>query len=120
MAAPTRSSPPTIGDPLSPPAPRSAGTDARRITPTLFGWLAGILDYWKRIAILPICLAVIAGALSYLLTPRYSATAAFFPESASTTGLPANLANLAERFGFSMGGESRQSAVFYADLVHSR
>jgi uncharacterized protein involved in exopolysaccharide biosynthesis len=79
-----------------------------------------VLDHWKRVVFVPLTLAALAGGLSYLLTPRYSATAAFFPEAASTTGLPANLASLAQQFGFNVGGEARQSAVFYADLVHSR
>lgn len=120
MASPTRSSPPTIGDAIGALTPHSSAAEQEHASLTLFGWLAGILDYWKRIVVVPLTLAALAGGISLLLTPRYSATALFYPESASSTGLPANLAGLAERFGFSLGGEARQSAVFYADLVHTR
>lgn len=89
-------------------------------TLTVFGWLAGVLAHLKLLIIVPLILTAGAAGISLLLPSRYSATARFYPETPSTTGLPANLASLADRFGFSVGGEPRQSTEFYGDLVRTR
>jgi len=105
-----------VTDTTPSPAPRRP----RYPSLTVFGWLDGVLAHLKPLITIPLIMAAAAAGITFLLPPRYSATARFYPEAPSTTGLPANLAGLADRLGFSAGGEPRQSAEFYAALLQTR
>jgi uncharacterized protein involved in exopolysaccharide biosynthesis len=100
------------------PSPQPGHTSGP--SPTLFGWLAGVVAHLRLLIIAPVLLAGAAAGISLLLPARYTAIARFYPESPAATGLPAGLASLADRLGFAVGAEARQSTEFYSQLTHTR
>ncbi len=71
----------------------------------------------------PLVVAALTGVITLLISPTYTATTTFVPETGTQGRLPsglAGLAGLATQFGVSLGPEASKSPRFYADILHSR
>ena len=69
---------------------------------------------------LPFLAALLTGALSLLIPPKFTATTTFVPEIRPQRALPSGLIGLAGQLGVSLGAEASQSPRFYAEVVESR
>lgn len=75
---------------------------------------------WRMILGAPIVVALLAGGLTFLQSPRYTAGASFVPQT-SDGRQAGGAAALAQQFGVNLGGErAGQSPQFYIDLLRSR
>ncbi len=86
----------------------------------LFGLAALLLKRWRLVVFAPLGVAAIAGAASYLVTPRYAATVTFTPDRTRETQIPGFLAGLAGQIGLNIGGQANQSPGFYIQVLQSR
>jgi uncharacterized protein involved in exopolysaccharide biosynthesis len=90
-------------------------------SPTLFGLTACLLAHWRLVLLGPTLIAVVATALTFLFTVRYSATSMFYPESRAPASLPAGLAGIANQFGMSLSNAAPQEGTdFYVQLLSAR
>lgn len=81
-----------------------------------------LLKSWKLVVGLPLAAAIVTAGISLLISPKFTATATFVPETeARGTSLPGGLAGVAAQFGVSLGGSGgADSPAFYADVLKSR
>ena len=89
----------------------------------LFGVANVLLRRWTLVAGLPLLAALLAGAVSLLVPPTFTATTSFVPEVRPQSRLPAGLGGLtgiAGQLGISLGADANQSPRFYADVVKSQ
>jgi len=89
----------------------------------LFGVANVLLRRWTLVAGLPLLAALLAGAVSLLVPPTFTATTSFVPEVRQQNRLPAGLSGLtgiAGQLGISIGADANQSPRFYADVVKSQ
>lgn len=68
----------------------------------------------------PLLVALLTGVASLLVSPTYTATTSFVPETNPQSRLPSGLAGLANQFGISLGSEASRSPKFYAEVLRSR
>jgi len=95
-------------------------TDQSRPSPTIFGIAACLLARWRLVLVVPLVFAAVAAAASFLLPIRFAATTMFYPETGSTSALPANLAGIASQFGLTVGPQPQQGTDFYVQVLTSR
>ncbi len=78
---------------------------------------------WKhrRLAIgLPVLASIGTLVVTLFISPTYTATTTFVPETNTQTRIPSNLAGLATPLGLSLGSEASKSPKFYAEVLRSR
>jgi uncharacterized protein involved in exopolysaccharide biosynthesis len=78
-----------------------------------------LLRHWKLVLGSPLIASLMTLAISFVVSPTFTASTAFVPE-ASQGGLPSGIAGLAGQFGISLGAEASQSPEFYAEVVRSQ
>jgi uncharacterized protein involved in exopolysaccharide biosynthesis len=80
-----------------------------------------LLKRWKLVVGLPLAAAFVAGVISLIVPPKYTATATFVPEEGqSGMSLPGGLAGLAAQFGVAVPSSGATGPAFYADVLQSR
>jgi len=80
-----------------------------------------LLKRWKLVVGLPLGTALAAALVSLVIPAKYTATAAFVPETESQrSNLPSGMAGIAAQFGIGIGGSGPNSPRFYADVLRSR
>ena len=87
---------------------------------SLVGVFNTILRRWRVVLGIPVLFAVIAGLMSLVVPPTFSAATTFVPEQRSQNRLPSALVGLAGQLGVSIGADPSQSPRFYGDLLRSR
>ena len=108
---------------LDPSVPTASAGDSGGGEVSPLALLNVLLRRWRLITVLPFVAAVIAAIYSLTITPMYTATTRFIPEtpSSQSSGV-SGLAGMAAQLGFSLGGgaSATQSPGFYAEILRSR
>lgn len=106
------------------PKPEPSSSDAPLVGNRNLLELGGVFWRHRRATVwFPLAVAVLTVAMTLFITPTYTATTTFVPETGTQGRLPsglAGLAGLATQFGISLGPEASKSPRFYADILHSR
>ena len=84
---------------------------------SFMGLLTVALRRRRLLVGLPLGVALVAVALSFVLPKEFEAESQFTPEE--KTELPGQVSDLAAQFGMAMGGGSGESVDFYAELLQS-
>jgi uncharacterized protein involved in exopolysaccharide biosynthesis len=87
---------------------------------TIFPILETLTVRYRFVLGVPFIAAVVTSVIVLLMTPAYTSTASFVPESSPGVQVPAGLAGVASQFGVSLGGQASRSPAFYASLLRSR
>lgn len=85
---------------------------------SLLGLINGLMRRWRLLLGLPLAMGVLMYAVSFLMTPWYTATVSFVPEG-SGSAMPAALSGLAGQLGLPLGGDGSRSPEFYAQVLMS-
>src|SRR5688572_15447074 len=79
-----------------------------------------LIRHWRLVLGLPILFSVAGLALSFLITPAFTASTSFVPEAPESSRLPAGLAGVAGvagQLGLSFAGDASRSPRFYAEVL---
>jgi uncharacterized protein involved in exopolysaccharide biosynthesis len=79
-----------------------------------------LLKHWKTVLGFPLVAAVAAALVSFVMPPKFTATATFVPEDYQELGATGGMVRLASQFGLAVPGAGAHSPEFYADVIQSR
>ncbi len=113
---------------VGPPSPASQVSAHQALVPeggregetSVLGLLNALLKRWRIVAGFPLVTTVVVVGVSFLLSPTFTATTTFVPETRTQYRVPAGVAGAAGQLGISLGGDANQSPRFYAQVVKSR
>lgn len=81
---------------------------------------SAIVRHWRLVLSLPVGLAALLVMASYLMQPSFKAAVAFYPESKSSSRIPAGLVGLGAQIGLSLASDAPRSPRFFADVLTAR
>src|SRR5205814_3013656 len=78
-----------------------------------------LISSWRQFLLAGFLGGVLGTAATFLVQPRFRATASFVPVTSSGTRLPANLTGIAAQFGISASGGTSIPPSVFSDLVQT-